>query len=293
MGSPVRALAKGRGARLARPPGDSTEQLWGSALSMIITPFTPIGAAADIPGRRLSAALLKDSVSDAPAPKAQGRGLYVQYGCAFSPGEGWINFDSSPTLRIERLPVIGPLLSRKLARNRQPFPRSVQYGDVCKGLPIKEGSASAVYASHVLEHLSLNDCRKAIANTFSLLAPGGAFRLIVPDLEGRARKYLEELRAGSPEAASHFLRSTHLGLANRARSPIAYLRQMLGASAHLWMWDEPSMRAELERAGFVKIRRCKLGDSGDPMFSRVESADRFCHPAEDVEEVAFEARKPG
>src|SRR5437588_12941457 len=64
------------------------------------------------------------------------RALYVQYGCGFSPGEGWENFDSSPTLRVERMPIIGPFLSAKLSGNARPFPSSVRYGDICKGLPI-------------------------------------------------------------------------------------------------------------------------------------------------------------
>jgi hypothetical protein len=38
--------------------------------------------------------------------------VYVQYGCGFSVGKDWLNFDSSPTLRVERLPIIGPAVGR-------------------------------------------------------------------------------------------------------------------------------------------------------------------------------------
>jgi hypothetical protein len=41
------------------------------------------------------------------------------------------------------------------------------------------------------------------------------------------------------------------------------------------MWDEQSMTDELIAAGFVDIRRCELGDAGDPMFDRVEDPNRF------------------
>ena len=35
----------------------------------------------------------------------------VQFGCGFSAPEGWINYDSSPTLRFEKLPtLLGPNL---------------------------------------------------------------------------------------------------------------------------------------------------------------------------------------
>ena len=55
-------------------------------------------------------------------------GLYVQYGCGFSAPEGWKNFDASPTLQFERLPVIGRLFTKNASR----FPENVRYGDIVK-----------------------------------------------------------------------------------------------------------------------------------------------------------------
>ena len=39
-------------------------------------------------------------------------GCYVQYGAAYSAPEGWLNFDASPTLRLQKLPVAGKALAR-------------------------------------------------------------------------------------------------------------------------------------------------------------------------------------
>ena len=98
---------------------------------------------------------------------------YVQYGCGFSVGEGWLNFDASPTLRIERIPFFGNKVSAVFSGNRERFPASVRYGDICKGPLVPAGTADGVYASHVLEHLSLSDFRKALANTYKMLADEG------------------------------------------------------------------------------------------------------------------------
>ena len=99
-------------------------------------------------------------------------------------------FDNSPTLRIERIPIVGKILGR-ISGNGQRFPSDVRYGDICKGLPVVDGTVKGAYASHVLEHLSLEDFRVALVNTYRMLEPAGRFRLIVPDLEARARIYLE------------------------------------------------------------------------------------------------------
>ncbi len=216
---------------------------------------------------------------------------YVQYGCGFSVGKDWLNFDSSPTLRVESVPIVGRLLGR-LAGNSQPFPRLARYGDVCKGLPVVDSSIRGVYASHVLEHLAYHDCLRAIRNTFRILEPGGIFRLIVPDLQERARRYLEEVSRGSPDASANFMKMAHLGLECRPRTLIGVFRQVYGGSAHLWMWDEPSLVKQLKEVGFTEIRRCKLGDSNDPMFKQVEDPRRFHDMEHNMTELAIQARKP-
>ncbi|MEO1207577.1 MAG: methyltransferase domain-containing protein [Pseudomonadota bacterium] len=217
--------------------------------------------------------------------------VYLQYGCGFSVGKDWLNFDSSPTLRIERLPLIGRMLGR-VSGNVQRFPDAVRYGDIVKGLPIQESSVRGVYASHVLEHLALDDFRKALRHTLKILEPGGVFRLIVPDLEERARRYVHQASEGSSEASGTFMRTCYLGLEQRPSSVFGQVRAAIGGSAHLWMWDEASMTHELKSAGFTSVRRCEFGDADDVMFSQVEDAGRFIEKSLDLKELAIEARKP-
>ena len=193
---------------------------------------------------------------------------YVQYGCGLSAPQTWLNFDSSPTLRFERLPIVGRLYTR----NAQRFPENVRYGDIVAGLPIPEAGCCGIYCSHVLEHLSLDEFRIALRNTYAHLRPGGVFRLVVPDLEQLARNYLVDADSA---ASIHFLESSGLGTKHRSRTPSALVARALGTSAHLWMWDEKPMRAELQRAGFESIRRAAFGDSEDARFKEVEQADRF------------------
>jgi predicted SAM-dependent methyltransferase len=217
-------------------------------------------------------------------------GLYVQYGCGFSVGEGWLNFDASPTLRAEKIPLFGTKIAGALSGNCESFPTSVRYGDICKGPLVPVGTADGVYASHILEHLSLSDFRKAIRNTYDMLRQGGVFRLIVPDLFERARRYVA-IAQDNPQAAGDFLRATMLGKEHRTRSLVAILRDLIGNSDHLWMWDEASITEELSSMGFNRIRRCSLGDSGIPVFDAVEEHSRFYDTNLNIRECAIEARK--
>jgi hypothetical protein len=208
-----------------------------------------------------------------------GERLYVQYGCGWSAPRGWRNFDASPTLRFERLPILGRLYTKNAGR----FPENVEYGDVVRGLPVEAGACDGVYCSHVLEHLALSDFRHALKNTHKILKSNATFRLVLPDLLTCARKYIDNT---SPDASISFLRETCLGEETRPRSLRGFVTSWLGNSRHLWMWDFKSIVPELQQAGFVHIRRATFGDSSDPMFASVEQKDRW----EDC--LGLECRKP-
>jgi len=194
---------------------------------------------------------------------------YIQFGCGLCAPPGWRNFDVSPTLRLQRLPLIG---SRLHGKNIPFFPANAEYGDIVQGLPVPFKSCRAVYCSHVLEHLALDDFRIALKNVYACLQDGGVFRFVVPDLEILARNYL-----GSPEADASltFMEQACLGRRSRPRTLKAFVRDWMGNSSHLWMWDFRSMSAELSRVGFRQIRRASFGDSGDPRFNEVEEASRW------------------
>lgn len=194
--------------------------------------------------------------------------IAVQYGCGFSSPVGWMNFDSSPTLRFERIPLIG----RFYTRNAQRFPDGVNFGNVVSGLPFRDDSVDLLYCSHVLEHLALEEFKDALTESFRILRPGGVFRLVLPCLENAIKAYSESKEAS---ASIQLLKSTLLGVENRRRDLKGFFQDWLGGSKHLWMWDYKGMEAELKLAGFVGVRRAQFGDSDHSEFAEVEDEDRW------------------
>jgi predicted SAM-dependent methyltransferase len=211
--------------------------------------------------------------------------LYVHYGAGLTAPDGWLNFDVSPTLRLGRIPVL-----RRFVKS--PFPANVRYGDIVRGLPVADGTADGIFCSHVLEHLSRLDFDAAISNSFRMLKPGGRFRLIVPDLEGRVRRYVAAKEERRSDASDRLMRETLVGIERRPRSLMEHMRAVFGNSSHLWMWDYAGIHAALEKAGFAEIRQCQFGDSGDAVFDAVERKDRFFDEGLGIPECAVEARRP-
>ena len=195
--------------------------------------------------------------------------MNLHYGAGLMVGRGWHNCDGSPTLRLQRLPVLGAVFRRFL---HPLFPKDVAYGNIVTGLEVEEDSCKAIYCCHVLEHLALEDARAALRNTYRYLETDGLFRIVVPDFEQQVAAYIADQ---SPGALLDFLGYTHLGRRARPKGLFMRLREVFGNSYHLWIWDYKSLSQELKAIGFREIRRCEFGDCKDPAFQSVESRPRF------------------
>jgi predicted SAM-dependent methyltransferase len=96
----------------------------------------------------------------------------------------------------------------KFARLPYPDSSAVRVRDLRKPLPFDSGVFDAVYANHVLEHLTPSEAEGLAAELRRVLNAGGIARLVVPDLESAARNYLhclEEYRSDpSPENVNRY-----------------------------------------------------------------------------------------
>ena len=101
---------------------------------------------------------------------------------------------------------------------------------------VEDGSASEIYACHVLEHFGRREIEQVLGTWFRKLSPGGLIRISVPDIEKVFEKYAE----GTPLAVlMGFL----------------YGGQRNEYDYHKVGFDFGSLRTALEAAGFVAVRR--------------------------------------
>ena len=213
--------------------------------------------------------------------------LYIQYGCGACAPEGWLNFDASPRLKIESMIGVRKLLKLTIGLV---FPQNATPGNIVTGLPVPDQCAAVVFCSHVLEHLPRDDLASALRNTFRMLRPGGLFRLVVPDLQWRAARYIRSAADSDPIAADTFMQACLLGRTATPKGLMASVSYCFGNSAHQWMYDFAALKMLLEDTGFVGVRRCELGDCSDPKFASVEDASRFFDSGE--RELAIQAERP-
>ena len=206
--------------------------------------------------------------------------IFVHFGGSYSgpaPKE-FLNFDSSPTLRFEKIPIIG----KSFKKNKYFFPSNVKYGDIVKGLPLKINSIKGIYCSHVLEHLALMELKRSLSNIYKLLKKGGVFRAVLPDLKAYSMQYIK-----GEITSVDFLKFTALGTVERKKSLKEIIKNHYGGSRHLWMWDFNSLKEELFECGFQDVRSANYNDSIYEEFKLVETESKW----KDEPVIGFEAKK--
>src|SRR6266852_2798057 len=143
-----------------------------------------------------------------------------------------------------------------------PWSPSILIRDVRKPLPFSDGSVTAVYASHVLEHLYREEGQRLIAESFRVLAPGGILRIVVPDLRAIVEEYLGSGPLKNPRTESETLRPAdqmNERLLMRWPTPASshLLYRIYDAwqdfHSHKWMYDADSLMALLSKCGFVNV----------------------------------------
>lgn len=75
----------------------------------------------------------------------------------------------------------------------------IQHFDIRRSLPFPADTFDAVYALHIVEHLTPEEGQAFVAEVFRVLRPGGIFRVSTPDLEGTVRAYLERLEESAQQ----------------------------------------------------------------------------------------------
>ena len=196
---------------------------------------------------------------------SQDKALKLNVGCGLNSARDYHNLDNSPSLLIQQNPVLRAManiverISGKKVYTK--FPNDVRRCDVTRGLPYSAETVDVIYSSHMLEHLFYKQALAFLREAYRVLVPRGVLRLVLPDLERKARGYLaqtELARAGQLDEppAEAFMRSTHLGVESQwglLRPASLYRTVFARDGRHLWMWDAPSLIIVLRKIGFTEI----------------------------------------
>lgn len=184
----------------------------------------------------------------------------------------------------------GPyLLDGWLNTDIEPYPE-VSYLDAAARFPLADGSFRYVFSEHVIEHLTLEQADQMLAESLRILEAGGKIRIATPDL----RKLVALFDDQPSEAARDYIpgKLDWHGWPRRGTPESVILNLQLREFGHRFMYDEPTLRDSLERAGFSEIKRFGAGESDDSELRGLEQRrDAATAALNDYETMVLQATK--
>lgn len=134
------------------------------------------------------------------------------------------------------------------------------YLNATKRFPFPDESCDLIFAEQFIEHLSFQEGCYCLRECYRVLKKGGKIRLSTPDLEGLCSLYKDQ----NPDVDLKTAMERHKKGHNRELTTACHL---LNDNFRLWghsfIYDEGTLRMQLERAGFSNIVRKKFGDSDE------------------------------
>jgi hypothetical protein len=192
--------------------------------------------------------------------------MLINLGCGLNAAPGWENIDRSPSIVIERIPGAKRAIHRLVGLepgHLAPWPKGIRRHDLTTGLPFEGGSVRAVYSSHTLEHLYLDDAQRLLEECRRVLEQRGVLRLALPDSDRLARRLVD---GGSGRAFNEGLLAHPLVRPGwRGR-----VFRVVGASIHRWQPTRDLVYAMLGEAGFQDVTERSFREGTLPDLTSVE-----------------------
>lgn len=179
----------------------------------------------------------------------------MHVGCGLKAPEGWINLDGSINAWFSNHAKFARLLSPIIGKGWQNWPQGIVWTSLNGKLPFATSSVNAIYTSHFVEHLTQKEAIYFLGEAYRILEPGGVIRIVVPDLAGAARAYIQAFDAGDCSAANKLLNSLYICKTNRMSvfRPRDLFSLWCDYQTHFWMYDPLSLKELLREQGFVDI----------------------------------------
>lgn len=166
------------------------------------------------------------------------------------------------------------------------------YLDATRPFPIPSQSFDFVFSEHMFEHIDFAQGSFMLGECFRILKPGGRLRVATPNLQQLLKLFAEP---SGPVESDYLRRATERYFPEpRVTNACFFLNKFLHTWGHRFVYDPPTLRLALERAGFRDIVQHAPGESSQPELCKLEShAREIGEDFNRFETMVFEASRPG
>ena len=173
----------------------------------------------------------------------------LHIGCGEKTIDGWLNadfFPSSPT---------------------------VLHLDATKHFPMGDQQFDYVFSEHMIEHIPYPQGFFMLSECYRILREGGKIRITTPNLEFLIDLYKND----NSYVQKEYLKFATDGFIKYAPcvDPTFVINNFVRHWGHQFIYDEKTLRAAMERAGFKKVTRRELNESDAVALRALEDTNRM------------------
>lgn len=145
----------------------------------------------------------------------------------------------------------------------------------------QNNSIELIYSSHCFEHIAFKNLPKIFNSIYEKLAPGGTFRIVVPDIDKLWSIYSSDEKKNYKFYRGYYkenfsIKDLMLLLYGFSEDKKYFLQN----SMHLSFFSENSLKLLLSKCGFKKFNKFSFGDSNvdDFKITQEQTNDGFDNP---------------
>lgn len=150
----------------------------------------------------------------------------------------------------------------------RPSAHDVIFLDAAKRLPFDNSTFDYIFCEHFIEHLTYEDGSRLLREAFRVLKPGGKVRLATPDLE-RVVGIISSDRNEDQQAYMRFIIDRYAREADSYRPSFA-INTVFHSWGHKFLYDRSTLESVMAAAGFTKVTRFAVRESGDEHLRNLE-----------------------
>lgn len=159
-------------------------------------------------------------------------------------------------------------LQNWLNTDRSPRRDDILYLDITAPLPFADTTFEYIFNEHLLEHLSYPQGQAMLAQCKRVLRPGGTIRIATPNLQNLILLFDRNKTTETKHYIEWAMTFNHLP---RTGTPECFiLNNFLRSWGHQFIYDEHTLHATLEAAGFTNITTAAPRESHDPHLQQLE-----------------------
>jgi predicted SAM-dependent methyltransferase len=189
----------------------------------------------------------------------------LQIGSGFNILDGWLNSDY------------------------QPIPTDLFRLDATKTFPIGDNEFDYIFSEHIIEHIEYAEGLSMLSECFRILRQNGTIRVSTPNLPFLLDLYRQDK---SPQQIAYIKWATDNFIPGTDYyDDVFVINNYVRDWGHRFIYDEKTLRASLEKAGFTNITRCNLNQSQEEAFRNLENEARLPAGFLQMESLTLEGKR--